>query len=516
MFHISASRIRSFVACATLSVCSQQAPAVDIHVPGEHRTIQAALDTAQPGDVVVVEPGTYRERVTVGKGVTLRSADDDQRGDLGLARAEATIIDGSGGDASQPGVTMSEASTIDGFTVTGVGQYDDELWKQHHATQGNNQSHEHIGQPGVAGISIRGVTCRVVNNIVHHIGYTGIAIDGNDSASCSPVVKSNACYRNMGGGIGVMRGAAGIIEGNDCFENFYAGVGHDNASPIVIDNDCHHNIRAGIGISEGACPTVRGNRCHHNRRAGIGNRTGESTRPLIVDNDCFDNDMAGIGAEEEAAPVITGNRCYRNRMAGIGAESHAKPVISNNECYENEMVGIGQRGDAVTALNGNFCHHNKLAGIGYTACESGRSTLTNNRVADNGTVAIGIGDGWIVTATGNDLSRTGGLPPIVMVAAKAKATFAGNTIHGDGVAGFRVAGTLHASGNKLVSEANRKGGPPNIGIWGLKESSVASVGNEFTGWRTVEKLEGVSVSADGIVDPPTNGDNHGSATRPGS
>ena len=216
---------------------------------------------------------------------------------------------------------MTEGAVLDGFTVTGVGQYDEDKWRHHHATHGNEQSHEHIGAPGTPGIAVTSVNCIVRNNIVHHIGYTGIAISGNEKLDCSPLIVSNVCFRNMGGGIGSMKQSTATIRKNVCYENFYAGIGHDNASPLVVENTCYGNIRAGIGISEGACPVVRGNKCYENRRAGIGVRTLETTRPIIVDNDCYENEMAGIGSEEDAAPTICRNRCYRNKRAGIGART---------------------------------------------------------------------------------------------------------------------------------------------------------------------------------------------------
>ena len=121
------------------------------------------------------------------------------------------------------------------------------------------------------------------------LALVGIAITGADGRVCSPLVVSNVCHRNMGGGIGSMRGSTATIRGNVCFENFYAGIGHENASPVVEFNQCFGNIRAGIGISEGASPTVRFNECRDNRRAGIGIRTGANTRPIVERNDCFNN-----------------------------------------------------------------------------------------------------------------------------------------------------------------------------------------------------------------------------------
>ena len=211
--------------------------AATIQVPGDQPTIQAGIDAARPGDSVIVSPGSYQERIRLKVGVVLKSAGDDAKGKLGLKRAEATIIDGNFEKASGAGVLMAEDSILDGFTVTGVGRFDDARWKKHHATQGEEQVHELIGAPGIAGIDITGTArCTVRNNIVHHIGYTGIAITGRAQTRVSPHIYRNISYRNMGAGIGSMKKSTAIIEGNQCFENFYAGIGHDDASPLVIDN----------------------------------------------------------------------------------------------------------------------------------------------------------------------------------------------------------------------------------------------------------------------------------------
>ena len=316
----------------------------------------------------------------------LRSAGDDTKGARGLKRAEETVLEGGGalpaGAAGTPGVAMAEGSVLDGFTVTKVGLYDDASWKKHHASRGSDQEHEHIGGFGSPGVGADGVTCTIRNNIVHHNGDTGIAIRGAESKPVTPLVRDNVCFRNMGGGIGIMRGASGLVTGNTCFENFYAGIGHSGARPVVENNECFANIRAGIGISEGACPVVRQNRCYQNRRAGIGIRTGAETAPVVEDNECFENGMAGIGTDEGAAPLIRRNRCLRNEMAGIGARHDARPEIVDNECRDN-----------------------KLAGIGFAECEDGRAVVRGNRVIGNRLVAIGVHAGWKVEIADNTLAR---------------------------------------------------------------------------------------------------------------
>ncbi|MBX7211592.1 MAG: right-handed parallel beta-helix repeat-containing protein [Verrucomicrobiaceae bacterium] len=327
------------------------AQAAMLKVPDDFKTIQSAINAAQTGDTVLVQPGTYRGPLTLQAGVIVKSVGDDEKGKVGLKRAEAAILEG--------GVEMADKAVLDGFTVTGVGTYDEKLWQHHFDTQGNEQPHEHIGAEGKPGIAVA-ANCTVTNNIVHHIGYTGIAITAG-----SPRIANNVCFRNMGGGIGSMKGSTALIEKNECFENFYAGIGCDGSSPTIKENFCHDNIRAGIGISEGSSPKVTGNRCFNNRRAGIGIRTGVETRPVVESNECRDNALAGIGVEEGARPTLRKNKLINNKLVAIGVTGGSEALIDGNE-----MSREGGAPPMIAVLEG---------------C---KATITDNTIRGGGVAAI--------------------------------------------------------------------------------------------------------------------------------
>lgn len=482
--------MRTLFAASLVFVSLSACEAAVIRVPADHSTIRSAIDAASPGDAILVSAGTWRERLKLKPGVTLRSAGDDAKGKLGLKRAEATIIDGGGAEGKGAGVLMAAGATLDGFTVTRVGLYDDDEWKKHHATHGENQSHEHIGHYGSPAIGIVGIRCTVTGNIVHHNGDTGIGVRGAKGRDCSPDVTKNVCYRNMGGGIGSMEGSTARIDSNICFENFYAGIGHDDASPIVTRNDCYENIRAGIGISHGASPVVRNNRCYRNRRAGIGSRTTNRTRPIIEQNECFENEMAGIGSEEDASPIIRGNKCHHNRMAGIGSRKGATALIVDNDCYENQLAGIGTDNGAHSVVVRNRSLRNQTAGIGLQGPESS-SVIVGNRCVENRLVALGLPDGASAVIAQNHFERTGGQPPLVAVKGGAKGIVVQNTFQGGGVAGLLLQGTSLVADNDFSGRGEGQGSA----VWVWKDSKVSAVGNRFDGYGTAVNAAGSEIRA---------------------
>ncbi len=105
-----AAGVQLAIACGLVGSSVSPVAAAELRVPQGFPTIQAAVDAAKSGDVVLVQAGTYRERVRLKERVTLRSAGTDAPGKLGLARAEATIIDGTGKPETSPGVAMAEGA----------------------------------------------------------------------------------------------------------------------------------------------------------------------------------------------------------------------------------------------------------------------------------------------------------------------------------------------------------------------------------------------------------------------
>ncbi len=83
-----------------------------IQVPGDHATIQSAIDAATPGDEILVAPGSYTETIDFkGKAIALRSS----------GRSKLTAIDGSGLNQTVVRCVSGEGpdTVLQGFTIAG-------------------------------------------------------------------------------------------------------------------------------------------------------------------------------------------------------------------------------------------------------------------------------------------------------------------------------------------------------------------------------------------------------------
>jgi hypothetical protein len=131
-------KFRSYLAAAlvvwiSLLAVGSVAAATVIHVPADQPNIQAGINAAQNGDIVLVSPGTYIENIDFnGKAIIVKSSNGPA----------VTVIDG-GGVSSVVTFSSNETSSavLNGFTL----QHGD---SSHTATQmgGGSPSKSHLRQ----------------------------------------------------------------------------------------------------------------------------------------------------------------------------------------------------------------------------------------------------------------------------------------------------------------------------------------------------------------------------------
>lgn len=342
-------------------------PGKVLAVPDDQMTIQAAIDSAEAGDTVLVRAGTYYELLVMKDGVKLVSDPADggeemvpvEGARLQLPRRTLrTIIDGSKAKASRHGMIdfdpgLGRYTVVDGFTIQN-------LPEQNHHLPG----HAH-------GLNVRGASPVIMNCLIRDNGSTGIGNHvvyhdqgkplaerdfrrANIKHESSALIYRNIIHGNLGLGIGCNHFSSPYVLGNEVFHN--------------DDSDLGEKPSPGLGNKHGATPTFAGNVVHDNPGGGILGRKGEPqgkhpidgrTKPAVLSNVVYDNGSfrPGIacndGGSREQPIRIVGNHVYRSGATGIALSEGAVGIIVDN-CVEGSLrAGIAIDGSTALELNDN-------------------------------------------------------------------------------------------------------------------------------------------------------------------
>lgn len=176
-------------------------------VPGDYPTIQSAVDAAQPGDLILIAPGVYREEVAVAtERLTIRGEDRNETiidGEFarengiiivadGVAIENLTTRNANGNGVFWTGVTGFRGSYLTSYHTGNYGIYafdsTDGLLEHSHAS-GSPDAGFYVGQCD---------PCRtVVTNVVSE--YNGMGYSGTNASVDMYVIDS--VWRNNGAGI---------------------------------------------------------------------------------------------------------------------------------------------------------------------------------------------------------------------------------------------------------------------------------------------------------------------------
>lgn len=269
--------------CVIASLCSS----ATIHIPADQPTIQAGIDVADHGDIVLVASGTYVENIDfLGKAIVVRSS----------AGPESTIIDGGSPMIPDFGSAVSfrnsegVGSILDGFTVTnGAGTLFD--------------------------FDLAGKI---------HCGG-GILCDHSSPSIINNVIRDNAA--DCGSGICCL-----------------------TASPEISNNDIRNNTAdygGGIYCSD-SYATIANNTLALNIAASNGGGLYSTNSTLDVKENLFDDNTTdfGGGADFVDSPSIFRNNLVTNNFAhrwgaGIHCSGDCTPTIEDNVFLDNTAREFG-------------------------------------------------------------------------------------------------------------------------------------------------------------------------------
>lgn len=198
------------------------ASAATVSVPGDYATIQAGIDAAVDGDLVLVSPGTYAENIDFqGKAITVKSSQG----------SGVTTIDGGGKSNGSIGVTFhrgeGRGSVIEGFTIT------------------NSETAIFYGTTD----SSSSASPVIIKNTLYdnHWGINAYAHFQTDASApyiARNVIDSNYCGIHLDGQANAYGGVNAVIRNNTIVNNSYCGIKlrmHQSlptiSSNIIASND---------------------------------------------------------------------------------------------------------------------------------------------------------------------------------------------------------------------------------------------------------------------------------------
>lgn len=281
-----------------------------IQVPQDFPTIQRAIEAAQPGDIIAVAPGTYREDPVVHTPhITLRATDRGQAVIQGNVEIHADGVHFEGFTVRgliKAGGTVSEGNVTRTIEVHGV----------------TIQSNHIEAQEMRGGIHLFGQLNVVEGNriINHRPKSIGLLITGPDN-----LVRWNILENRVQGfewGI-VVRGARALIEGNEVI-----GFEYCIQTEVSSNNFILHNTVRGCGqaisLATATHPLQHG---HQNvvlentiEESHIAIEVGADSGTRIQGNEIRGNTL-GIVVSEVAQPsqplYIRGNNIRGNKQFGI-------------------------------------------------------------------------------------------------------------------------------------------------------------------------------------------------------
>ncbi len=278
-------------------------------------SIQKAINIAQRGDAVKVEPGTYTENIRLRSGVSLVGSVPDK---TVITSSSGTII-----TADNIAKLTVEGFTLDGGDIANHAFACDNKRNRAKSIVFRNNVVKNFTDNAIHLICFDGV---IKNNIIKSIVGDGIYCNyGN------PIIRGNEVSLSRIG-IHLEANVKGIVEKNSVKATRQDGIQcHNGASPVVRNNVIIQAGEDGIECNNASSPIVRGNEIKSSRQNGIG---------------CYC--LVGVGI---TAPKIRYNKITENNEYGIYIDENSCPDIGREDDYGNNSIYENSKGEIYSKNN---------------------------------------------------------------------------------------------------------------------------------------------------------------------
>jgi parallel beta-helix repeat protein len=350
--------------------------------------IEAALDSASPGDVIEVQSGDYYVNLNITTPLLVLRGIDTGGGrpvlhagsstaDIEERAGETTVMtERAGGTAI---AIRAFKVTVEGFNITGV------TWPKPYGTG------EHNDLIGDAGIRVYSDLNTISNNTFVGNDLTAIGL-----WNCSQNRIENNTIKDIPYGYGIMayNSHSNTIEGNSLIHNFWGIELQRSDWNRISDNEITDSVNDGINAVKCNGTTVADNVISRNGLESEYEGNGKGIRlvgseGLIIDNLISLNKDHGIyiesifwegyPADESHENMIARNKIRNNGKDGIHLEKSWR-----NDIWKNNITA--NHGTAISFLqsNNNTADENNASKneVGMYLDQSNYANITNNTIIE--------------------------------------------------------------------------------------------------------------------------------------
>lgn len=293
---------------------------VDANGGGDYVLIQDAIDNAEPGDTILVEPGTYYENITINKTLEL----------IGVSGSDHTRIYA---DWTEDVVTINaNECNISGFTIESIGAY-----STLHIIGDNNRISDCICRGNVIGITFETSHLNLIENCICDSNSGAGMFLGNSSGN---VIKNTKCINSTyGNGIYFFYSdyntfSDGISNGNGDNGLYAYWLSNNN---IIVNYTFNNNQRSGFYIMDSDNFIIENCTTIGNQKNGF---IIESSGNTISDCTSISNQGDGFYLYHCEDSEITNNIVGKNGGKGFNLRYSDRNTISNNSFISNTGFGI--------------------------------------------------------------------------------------------------------------------------------------------------------------------------------
>ena len=272
---------------------------------GDHLTIGGAIRAAvEPGTLITVKPGTYREEVLINKNVKI----------IGEGGRSKVIVEGA------PGANvfdfLSGSATLTGLTIRIVG---------------NGQANR-----GWNAIAVRGGTPVIEDCDLTSSAGSAVYIVG---AGANPVIRNCTMRNSRDSGVAVYDQGQGTIDQCVISGNAYPGVTiKTGGNPAVRDCEIRDGQGPGVYVYEQGQGTFERCVIAGNAKVGVAIKTGGN--PTVRDCEIRDGKSFGVSVHDQGQGTF--ERCViaGNASRGVAIRTGGNPTVRDCEIRDSTFDGV--------------------------------------------------------------------------------------------------------------------------------------------------------------------------------